>query len=83
MIPARFATPLFSLILSGTMSLIVSGITTVRPVGWSDGVIAFWLSNWASSWIVAFPAVLIVAPLARRVVARLCAPPAAAPPQGR
>jgi hypothetical protein len=32
-----------------------------------------WASAWVGSWLVAFPVVLIVAPLARRVVAALVA----------
>ncbi|TFL17702.1 DUF2798 domain-containing protein [Jannaschia formosa] len=71
MIPPRYAPILFGLILSGLMSLLVSGIATVRAVGLSDGVLALWLGNWLSSWAIAFPAVLIVAPLARRLVARM------------
>ena len=75
MIPARFAPALFGLVLSGLMSLLVSGIATLRAVGLVDGVLALWMTNWLSSWVVAFPAVLVVAPLARRLVARLTVPP--------
>ena len=70
MIPARFAPYLFALILSGLMSLIVSGIATARVLGWSP---AEWMESWLSSWLVAFPSVLVVAPIARRLVARLTA----------
>ncbi|MCO4826158.1 MAG: DUF2798 domain-containing protein [Amylibacter sp.] len=38
---------------------------------------ATWFRAWYSSWIVAFPAVLIVAPIARRIVGRLVAKPPA------
>ncbi|MGB3556071.1 MAG: DUF2798 domain-containing protein [Jannaschia sp.] len=79
MIPARYANLLFSLFLSGMMSLLVSGIATFRAVGLIDGVVGLWTGNWLSSWVVAFPAVLIVAPMARRLVARLTASP---PPSG-
>jgi uncharacterized membrane protein len=71
MIPARFAPILFGLLLSGMMSLIVSGIATLRALGMVDGLVASWLGSWLFSWAVAFPTVLIVAPLARRIVARL------------
>lgn len=76
MIPARFAPILFGFFLSGLMSALVSGVSTLRAVGLTDGVGGLWLGNWLSSWAVAFPAVLIVAPLARRLVARLTTPPA-------
>ena len=35
MIPARYALILFGLLLSGFMSLIVSGLSTARALGWS------------------------------------------------
>lgn len=75
MIPARYAQPLFALILSGLMSFIVSGIATLRAMGWSDAFPSLWLGSWLSAWLVAFPAALVIAPLTRRIVARLVAPP--------
>ncbi|WP_299880894.1 DUF2798 domain-containing protein [uncultured Sulfitobacter sp.] len=71
MIPARFAPVLFGFILSGLMSFMVSGISTLRVIGLSDGFVAAWIGSWLPSWAVAFPAVLIVAPITRRLVARL------------
>ena len=74
MIPARFAPVLFGLILSGLMSFLVSGISTFRAVGLTEGVLMAWLLAWLSSWAVAFPTVLVVAPVTRRLVAGLTAP---------
>ena len=71
MIPARYAPILFGFILSGMMSALVSAIATFRAVGMGEGVAGLWLGTWLSSWAVAFPAVLVVAPFARRLVARL------------
>jgi hypothetical protein len=71
MIPARYTPILFGLILSGLMSLIVSGIATLRALGFGPGLVGNWLTAWAFSWAVAFPTVLFVAPLTRRLVARL------------
>jgi hypothetical protein len=70
-IPARYAPILFGLILSGLMSCIVSGIATFRAVGLPPGFFVLWMTAWAPSWAVAFPAVLVVAPITRRIVARL------------
>lgn len=67
----RFEPYLFGLLLSGLMSLIVSGIATVRGVGLPPDVVGLWLTSWLSSWIVAFPTVLVVAPLVRTLVHRL------------
>ena len=71
MIPARFAPVVFGLILSGLMSALVSGISTLRAAGLSEALPALWLGAWLASWAVAFPAVLVVAPITRRLVARL------------
>ena len=72
--PARFAPILFGLILSGLMSFVVSGVATVRAVGLPDGFVQLWLGAWTFSWMVAFPTVLLVAPLVRRIVAKLVRP---------
>ena len=71
MIPARFAPVVFGFILSGLMSLIVSGIATFRALGPVAGFFSQWMGSWGPSWLVAFPTVLIVAPLTRRIVAKL------------
>ena len=73
----RFAPVLFGFVLSALMSLIVSGIATFRNAGPVDGFITLWFGAWLPSWLVAFPTVLVVAPLARRLVAMLVKAPAA------
>ena len=74
--PARFAPALFRLILSGMMSLIVSGIATLRAAPLDD-VLSAWLGACLISWAIAFRVVLVVAPLARRLVGLLVAAPVA------
>lgn len=71
MLPARYAPVLFGLLLSGMMSAMVSGIATLRAAGLSEALPRLWLEAWLFSWAVAFPAVLVLAPFTRRVVARL------------
>jgi len=71
MLPRTFAPALFGLILSGLMSLLVSGISTYRAVGFGEGHAGLWISAWLTAWLVAFPVVLVVAPLARRTVSML------------
>ena len=74
MIPQKYAPGMFALILSGLMSLLVSGISAFRLTGMEEGFIDIWRGAWLASWSIAFPAVLVIAPLARRMVARLTAP---------
>ncbi len=72
----RFAPVLFGFVLSALMSLIVSGIATLRNAGLVDEFVTLWLGAWLPSWFVAFPTVLVVAPLARRLVGALVKSPA-------
>ena len=74
--PARFAPALFGFILSALMSFLVSGIATFRNAGLVDGFLGIWVSAWLPSWLIAFPVVLIVAPVARRLVGFLVKAPA-------
>lgn len=67
----RYAPIIFGLLLSGFMSLIVSGIATLRAIGMVDGFPGLWMSAWIPSWLVAFPTVLVVAPIVRRLVERM------------
>lgn len=70
-IPKRFAPFLFGLILSGLMSMLVSGVSTLRAAGLRPDFVPLWMGAWLTSWSVAFPVVLVVAPFTRRVVERL------------
>lgn len=69
--PARFAPIAFGFVLSSLMSFIVSGIATFKNAGWADGFFTLWIGAWLPSWLVAFPVVLVVAPVARRIVGSL------------
>ena len=71
MIPGKYAPVLFGLILSGLMSLLVSGISTWRVVGPHAGFAGLWFDAWLTAWLFAFPVVLLVAPVARKAVDRL------------
>ena len=74
MFPARVAPVLFGLILSGLMSLLVSGISTARAAGLGPAFLHLWLGAWLPACAVAFPLLLVVAPITRRIVARLVKP---------
>jgi hypothetical protein len=74
----RFAPILFGLLLSALMSLVVAGIATLRNAGFVDGFFGIWLSAWLPSWAVAFPTVLVVAPVVRKLVGMMVKSPAKA-----
>jgi hypothetical protein len=71
MFPKKYGHFLFGAILSGLMSLLISGISTFRAVGLAPNVVMLWLSSWLAAWCIAFPAVLVVAPFARKTADRL------------
>lgn len=71
MIPRRFEPLVFGLLLSGVMSFVVSGISTLRAVGPVPGFVQVWTGAWLTAWLLAFPVVLVAAPLVRRMVQRL------------
>ena len=71
-LPAQFELPLFALLLSGLMSFIVSGVALMRNLGDLPSA-ALWINAWLASWLVAFPAVIVIAPLVRKIVSRLVA----------
>lgn len=75
--PARYAPILFGLVLSALMSFLVSGIATFRNAGLVDGFINIWISAWLPSWLIAFSVVLVVAPIAWRLVGLLVKAPVA------
>lgn len=71
MIRPKYAQIVFSLIVSGIMSLIVSGIATFRAQGVIDNFFTSWMAAWGLSWVIAFPTIVTISPIARRLVSRL------------
>lgn len=74
-LPARYAAILTPFFLSLIMTFVVSGISTVKVLGLSKEFLTAWSVAWGLSWLVAFPTVLVVLPLTRRIVAALVEPP--------
>ena len=71
MFPARYAPILFSFILSILMSCLVSGISTLSAIGLDDTLLISWMTSWLKSWVLAFPALLVVAPMTKKLVGKL------------
>lgn len=74
MIPSRYARALFSLIMSGLMSCIVTGIATVKAIGMGPGTLGDWMASWAFCWPIAFTVILLLGPSVQRLVNRLVRP---------
>lgn len=70
-IPARYAGLVMPLLLSIAMTCVVSMISTMRSVGLGPDYPRIWLNAWALSWVVAFPTLLLILPVVRRMTAAL------------
>jgi hypothetical protein len=57
------------------MSFVESGNATILNAGLVDGFAGIWIGAWLPSWLIAFPVVLLVAPLARGAVEMLVKAP--------
>ncbi|AWC23077.1 hypothetical protein CO731_02545 [Aminobacter sp. MSH1] len=76
-LPARYAAFAMPLVLSVVMTFVVSAISTLKSLGPTPAFLATWPSAWALSWLVAFPTLLLVLPLVRRIVALVVESPRA------
>ena len=71
MIPRKFEPVLNGLVLSGIMSLLVSGVATLHTAQPGTEFLSVWASSWLTGWLVAFPSVLLAAPFTRNIVRRM------------
>lgn len=72
-LPARYAPILGLIVLSLFMTCIVSGISTLRSIGFAPNFFQVWPVAWAMSWCVAFPTLMVVTPVVNKIVAALVA----------
>ncbi|QAV21866.1 DUF2798 domain-containing protein [Proteus hauseri] len=72
--PVRAMIFLVPFFLSFVMCGIVSFISTVKTIGVGLFIISPWLSSWGVSWLIAFPTVLFVLPVARKLSLLLVKP---------
>ncbi|AVG41172.1 DUF2798 domain-containing protein [Achromobacter insolitus] len=68
-LPQGYARFLMPLVLSVFMSAIVSAVATATSVGLGADFVLSWPNAWGASWIVAFPSLLLLLPVVRRIVA--------------
>jgi hypothetical protein len=73
-IPARFGAFVTPLLLSLMMSFVVSFISTLRGIGWADNLVSTWMGAWGMSWLVAFPTMLLLLPMVRRLSSAIVEP---------
>lgn len=66
-LPAKYAAWILPLLLSGLMSGIISFINTVKNLGWIENLGSIFFSAWMMSWMFAYPIVLIILPIVRKL----------------
>mgnify|MGYP000874943040 CR=1 FL=1 len=74
-LPARYAAIIMPLVLSVLMTFVVSAISTLKSLEPKPQFLSTWPAAWALSWLVAFPTLLAVLPLVRRIVTWIVHPP--------
>lgn len=73
-LPARAGAFVMPMLLSVLMTCVVSAISTARIVGPGWGFVHAWPANWAMSWLIAFPTLLAILPLVRRITGAVVRP---------
>ena len=68
-LPAKYNFVAMPFVLSIMMSFIISGVSTLRALGLAEGFFTKWMGAWGISWLIAFPTVMLVLPLVRKIVA--------------
>ncbi|MEQ3513454.1 DUF2798 domain-containing protein [Pseudoalteromonas sp. BZB3] len=58
----------FSFFIALLMSCIVSFVITLFNVGFIENVLFIWLKTWSFTFVVAFPAINLVAPIVNKLV---------------
>lgn len=74
-LPQSYSRFLMPLVLSIFMSAIVSAVATATSVGLGPDFVLRWPNAWGASWIVAFPSLLLLLPVVRRIVAWMVVQP--------
>ncbi|MGY6271406.1 DUF2798 domain-containing protein [Achromobacter denitrificans] len=74
-LPQAYARFLMPLVLSVFMSAIVSAVATATSIGLGPDFLVSWPNAWGASWVIAFPSLLLLLPIVRRIVAWMVVQP--------
>lgn len=69
MISRKYQRVVFSFFMALLMSCIMSLVISVFNVGLVSNIISIWLRAWGFAFVVAFPTILVVAPIVHKLVA--------------
>ena len=68
LIPKKHTAYVFSFFMALLMSCTMSLVVSIFNVGLIEGIVSIWLKAWSFSFIVAFPTVIVVSPIVRKLV---------------
>jgi len=71
MINKRYENIVFSFFMALIMSCIMSLVITIFNIGLVDNIIYIWFKAWLFAFSVAFPTVILIAPVVKKLVARV------------
>lgn len=75
MIDAKYQPILFAFFMALFMSFLMSGAISLINLGWVEGFVVIWMNAWFSAFVIAFPVVIFVGPMVRKIVANLTRAP--------
>lgn len=68
-LPVRAIHVVLPLVITFIMTCVVSFVSTAKNLGFAHSeFVHSWIGAWGISWVIAFPVLLFVLPLARRIV---------------
>jgi Protein of unknown function (DUF2798) len=70
-IPKKYSALLFAFLMSLLMASLMSGILTFVFTGLGAQFFTHWGNGFVHAWPIAFPSILVIAPLVRRMVTAL------------
>jgi hypothetical protein len=59
----------FAFFMALFMSCIMSLVITTFNIGFTDNLLTIWLQAWSFAFVVAFPTVITIAPLVKKITA--------------
>ena len=75
MIPSRYSPYVFSFFMSLLMSGVMSFCITALNLGWVTDLLWLWLKAWSAAFVIAFPTIVLVTPLVRKLVSLVISAP--------
>lgn len=71
MVSKKYLHQVQALVLSGLMSLVMSGAISLINLGLVQGFWSIWMHAWIIAYAIAFPTILLLFPIARKVAMRI------------